>query len=236
MARTTSEGQHDVERVQLEEVAVRLAGRRAGPAVADLAEVVAALGRAPQLLERFSLGEVLRQRGQRGRQIEEHPMHPRAGGRVGVVDDEREGLGRGRRPAPGELRREIGPVTGVLDGNRRARGERGAGEGERHRCLRRATGRDQSRDHEFHNVAFKPCRQPRGQLGARVRRHHLDARRVAAPPDADPDDAGQAHQRVAVSGEDLGDGARGRGLLRRGERPQRRGPQRQDRGASRRHP
>jgi ATP-dependent exoDNAse (exonuclease V) beta subunit len=75
-----------------------------------------------------------------GRNVVEHPMHPRAlrrrrVGRVGVVDDQREALRPGGRSDPRERRRQILALARVDGGNRLMRGENGRLDGERHRGL-----------------------------------------------------------------------------------------------------
>src|SRR6266581_2977059 len=101
--------QFRIERVELEKIAVRLAGRRARPAVTDFAEIIAALTRAIRklLLLRDSLRKLSGVRGQ----VEEHPVDPRAHGSVGIVHDEREALRLCRRIIPGELGRNVRPIT-----------------------------------------------------------------------------------------------------------------------------
>ena len=84
------EVQFRIERVQLEKIAVRLAGRRARSPVTDFAEIISALAGPTRklLLLRDSLRKLSGIRGQ----VEEHPVHPRAHGSVRIVHDERQAL------------------------------------------------------------------------------------------------------------------------------------------------
>src|SRR5439155_663969 len=94
-----------VERVELEEVAMRLPGRGAGATVAHLPEVVHALaGAAREILVGW---HAFAQLARGGRDVVDHPVDPRAGGGVGIVADEREHLRVGRRVAPAERRRHV---------------------------------------------------------------------------------------------------------------------------------
>src|SRR6266487_1901998 len=99
-----------IEGVEFEEIAMRLARRWAWTAVSDFAEIVAALAGAIRklFLLRDSLGKFLRIR----RQVKQHPVHPGAHRRVGIVHDEREALRLCRWFIPGELRRDVRAVAG----------------------------------------------------------------------------------------------------------------------------
>src|SRR6266852_3105051 len=87
-----------IEGIQLEEIAVGLARRRARAPITDFAEIVASLPRTARklLLFRDSFGKFSRVR----RKVVEHPMHPGAHGRVGIVHDESEALCLCRRLGP----------------------------------------------------------------------------------------------------------------------------------------
>ena len=94
-------GKFGVESIELEEITVGLTGGRTGAAVADAAEVVETLAGA--VVEQRVFGRVGRQDGRFGWDVPDEPMGPGAGGRVGVVRDEGEGLGVGRGAGPGEV-------------------------------------------------------------------------------------------------------------------------------------
>src|SRR6266705_3743635 len=98
-----------IEGVEFEEITMRLARRRAWTAVADFAEIVAALAGAVRklFLLRDSLGKLLSIH----REVKQHPVHPGAHRRVGIVHDEREALRFCRWFIPGELRRDVRAVA-----------------------------------------------------------------------------------------------------------------------------
>jgi hypothetical protein len=114
-----SEVESCVESIELEEIAMRLASRRAGAPVAGLVKVVAALVRA--VGELLPISGVFREFAGVGRQIVKDPVDPSADGRIGIVHDEREGLRSGGRIGPVELGRNVGAIAGELLGNRFAR-------------------------------------------------------------------------------------------------------------------
>jgi hypothetical protein len=138
--RAGREAQRRVERVELEHVAVRRAGRRARPAPAELPEVVLPL--------RGSVGaQPRRDSGGQGRRLSgnvvDHPVHPVAARRVGIVHDERERPRPGRGVGPLELGRAVLSVAGVIDRDPRAGLDVEAAQLERHaawRCRPRALG------------------------------------------------------------------------------------------------
>src|SRR5215469_16875655 len=99
-----------VERIQLEEIAVRIPGRRARSAMPDFAEVVAALPRA--IRELVLLWNTFRELSGICRQIEQHPMYPGACGSVRIVHDERKALCLSRRLGPTKRRRGVWSVAG----------------------------------------------------------------------------------------------------------------------------
>src|SRR5438309_1350545 len=106
--------QAGVERVQLEEVAVR-AGWRAGAAVADAAKVRRALLHPvrKRVLFRHAFLEAARLR----RDVPRHPVHPGAHRCIRVVGNERQALGLGRDVGPAQGRGHVRPVARVLLGN-----------------------------------------------------------------------------------------------------------------------
>ena len=112
LGRTWFQAEFAVEGVQLEVVAMRLAGRRAGSAVSRLVEVVLPLDAAAR--DRFRLRHSFRKLAGAGRKVIGHPMHPRADGRVGIVGDQCETLRSGRRLVPAQRRRNIRTRAGVL--------------------------------------------------------------------------------------------------------------------------
>jgi len=77
-----------VERVEPEEVAMGIAGRRTRATIADAVEVVDAL--AGTVVEQFDLGRVLGAERGAGGDVPEEPVGPGAGGCVGIVGDEGE--------------------------------------------------------------------------------------------------------------------------------------------------
>jgi len=120
------QGERGVEGVEVEDVPVRGAGGRAGSAVADTAEVVAALKGAGGELRLG--GEGFGEGAGVWRQIPEEPVGEGAHGGVGVGDEEGEAAGgRGRR-VPCERGGEVGLTRagGVARGD--GCGEAGAGE------------------------------------------------------------------------------------------------------------
>src|ERR1700730_12305061 len=77
-----------IERVELEKIAVRLAGRGTRAAVANFAEIISPLTRTAWelLLLRHTLGELACAR----RQVVQNTVHPRAYWRVGIVGNKSE--------------------------------------------------------------------------------------------------------------------------------------------------
>src|SRR6266481_4345560 len=75
-------------RVELEEITVRLAGRRTRAAVANFAEIISALARAAWELP--LLCYTFREHPCACRQVVQNPVHPRAYWRVGIVGDKSE--------------------------------------------------------------------------------------------------------------------------------------------------
>src|SRR5581483_6742755 len=106
-----------VERMQREDVAVGLPGRRARPAVARRAEVVPTLGRC-----RLPLAERAGDRWQPPRQ----PVRERVPPGVGIVEAERERDGTSWERRPLERRRDVVALAGVPRRDRLAVAERGA--------------------------------------------------------------------------------------------------------------
>src|SRR5713226_10440 len=98
-----------VERIQLEEIAVRLAGRRTRPAVADLAEIVSALPRAAGKL--FMPRHPLRKFLCVLRNVVQNPVYPGSRGGVGIIHDERKALRLCRRFIPFQLRGDVRSVA-----------------------------------------------------------------------------------------------------------------------------
>jgi Integrase core domain len=99
------QGEFRVECVKLEEIPVRLPRWRTRPTITFLLKVVDSLLRAGG--KRCSFPCRLRQVVRISWQIEQHPMHPCAGGRIGIIHNQREAL-RGRRLiSPVQLRRNI---------------------------------------------------------------------------------------------------------------------------------
>src|SRR3989449_9131728 len=94
-------------------------------------EVVPPLTR-PIQVQRFDLGNVLRELGDVSRQIVQHPVDPGPGRSVGVIRDEGEASRPHRRAAPAERRRHVYAITRVLDRDGGPLSERGAGERECH--------------------------------------------------------------------------------------------------------
>src|SRR5271157_5353658 len=119
-----------VERIQLEIIAVGLARRGTWTAIADLAKVVASLQRSGGKLFLFfySLGQFSRV----GREVVEHPVHPGTCGRIRIVHDEREALGRRGRLLPAQRRGNVRSVACELLRNRFAVGKGGVRNLERH--------------------------------------------------------------------------------------------------------
>src|SRR5207244_4638960 len=104
-----------IERVDFEEVTMRAAWR-AGTAVANLLKVVGALHAAAWKC--FSRRRVLDQTNLVSRQIVEHPMHPGARRRVGIVANDRERLCRLWHAGPLQRRRDVDAIASVLLWNR----------------------------------------------------------------------------------------------------------------------
>jgi len=69
------------------------------------------------------------------RQIEQHPMYPRAGGRIGIIHNQREALRCRGRIGSVQLGRNIFGVTGVFLGDVSSFRERMAIQFEFHRRL-----------------------------------------------------------------------------------------------------
>src|SRR5208337_487481 len=109
---TRLEIQLRVQGVELEEIAVGLAWRRARPAITDFPKIIAAVSRTVR--ELLLLGDVLRERARVCGQVEEHPVHPGSHGCVGIVSDQSETLSRGGWVVPGESGRNVRSVTGEL--------------------------------------------------------------------------------------------------------------------------
>src|SRR5262249_44558835 len=107
-----------VERVEFEEVTMRLAGRWTRTAVTEAAKIVQTLLRTARKVLR--LGRVLGKFCRGWRPIEQHPMYPRADGRVGIISDKCETFRGWRRAGPFERRRNVETVAGVFLGNRLA--------------------------------------------------------------------------------------------------------------------
>jgi len=126
---TDFEVEFGIESVQLEEVTMRLAGRRAGAAVPNFVEVVIALARV--VGELLPVGNVFRKFVGVEREVIEDPVDPGARGSVRIVHDEGEGLRIGGSAGPGELGRDVGAVAGefLWDGLTRSEGAAGELEG-----------------------------------------------------------------------------------------------------------
>lgn len=80
--------QSNVKRIKPEEIAMRLAGRRAWAAVANAAEIVCALAN-PMVkrgLRRRSFGQSRLMRGH----VPDHPVRPCSSGSIGIIRDERQ--------------------------------------------------------------------------------------------------------------------------------------------------
>ena len=88
----------------------------------------AALIGAAQRVEPLHFGDVLGERRERRRQVPDQPVDPRPHRRVGIVHDQREALHARWRVGPGEGRRDVGAVAGMLRRNRRTVAKRRAGE------------------------------------------------------------------------------------------------------------
>ena len=114
-----------IQRIQLEEVPVRIAGRRTRPSVPDFAEIVSPLPRATCKL--LLLCHSLRKFSRFRRKIEQHPMDPCACRSIRVVHDQREALRLCRRLGPSELRRSVRPITRKFFRNHIAGRKRSAG-------------------------------------------------------------------------------------------------------------
>src|SRR5207247_10898336 len=98
-----------VEREKLVEVAVgSVAGRWAGTPVAALAEAIGALARSMCTLLEAAPARI---------DVPADPVGEVSGRGVGVVEDEGERLGFLREGAPGERRRGVVALAGVLPGN-----------------------------------------------------------------------------------------------------------------------
>ncbi len=101
-ARTGAQVEPGIERIHLEEVAVRLSHWRARAVVADLAEVIAALERA--VGELVVLGCAFWKATDVGRQIEQYPVRPGAGRSIRIVCDQGDTLGSRGQILPGQFR------------------------------------------------------------------------------------------------------------------------------------
>jgi hypothetical protein len=110
-----------VECVELEKVAVRFAGRRTRPAIADALVVVQALLCTVGQLRRYC--HAFSQTGGVRRQIVNHPMHPGAHRRIGVVANQREAFRGGRHARPLQRGRKVLFIERMTRGNRLAFGE-----------------------------------------------------------------------------------------------------------------
>src|SRR2546428_503106 len=106
-----------IERIEFEEVTMRAAWR-AGTTVPNLLEVVRALQ--ASAWKYFSRRRVFDQANLVSRQIVEHPMHPRARGRIRIVADDRDCLCRFWHAAPFQRRRDVNAIASVLLRNRLA--------------------------------------------------------------------------------------------------------------------
>ena len=120
-----------VQRVEAEEVAVRPAvvlGRGSG--VAGLVELVEALAQLDGLVDQHVAREALGQLAVLGQQRVHQPVGEDALVGVGVLDDQHQLLGPVRHALPGQRRREVVGVLGVLDRDLPVVGEGGADEAE----------------------------------------------------------------------------------------------------------
>lgn len=97
-----------VERVEFEKVTMRSA-RRAGPAVADDPRRIFSNEWTALSLRQILAGhrQIFGESPHVGGDVVQHPMHPRAAGRIGIVHDERERLRAGGRFAPCKRGRNI---------------------------------------------------------------------------------------------------------------------------------
>src|SRR5438105_14159296 len=104
-----------IEGVERKEVAMRLAGWRAGSAVPGLPKIVDALASPARQIVcwRHTFGKLSRAR----RQVIHDPVDPGSTGSVRVVHDQGEALGAGGRPPPVERRRGISSLAGALPRN-----------------------------------------------------------------------------------------------------------------------
>lgn len=91
--------EHGVERVELKEIAMWFARRRAGAAVADLFKVIRALFGIAS--DGWRLRCIFGKFRGVGRQIKHDPMRPHTVGRIGIIDDQNKAAGAGRRAGPG---------------------------------------------------------------------------------------------------------------------------------------
>src|SRR6516162_2226983 len=121
-----------VERVELEEIAMRLARRRARTVVASFLEIVKALARTIRGLRSFR--EILRKCAEAWQEVIGDPVDPVAYGGVGVVDDQRERFCTRGRIVPGERGRNVLAFAGELFRDFLAGSEVGAFELEGHGC------------------------------------------------------------------------------------------------------
>src|SRR5262249_41943289 len=115
-----------VQGVELEEVSVRLARGWAGPAIAQPAEIVLALlGSSGHVL---AFVQILGEFSRRGRQVIQHPMHPRAYRRVWIISDEDQTLGACGNTAPFKRRREVFLIASMPGRDGRPVGKCSAGQ------------------------------------------------------------------------------------------------------------
>src|SRR5437763_9900714 len=91
-----------------------LSGRRARTAIADLAKIILSLLARSRS---FLLGYAFCELGGAGREIIDDPVHPGAGGSVGIIGNQRETLALLRRLAPAQRGRNIHRFAGVFLGN-----------------------------------------------------------------------------------------------------------------------
>src|SRR5262249_20043573 len=89
-----------------------VAGRRAWPAIAYSPKIGPDLDRARRRPGQIRVTGAARQETRGRGNVDDHPMPPAAAGRsVGIVDRHRVALRRARRPAPTQLRRDVGAVA-----------------------------------------------------------------------------------------------------------------------------
>jgi hypothetical protein len=132
LGRTGFEIRLCVERVELEKVAVRAAGRRTRAAVANFTEIISPLMRTTWqlLLLRQTFGEFACARWQ----VVQNPVHPRAYWRVGIVGNKSKAFRARWRGVPRELGRNVRAVACKFLGNHLTERKRGAGYLEGHQA------------------------------------------------------------------------------------------------------